>query len=78
MATSEGHAMDQVLEAIFKRRAIKVFVADPISGELRERILDAARHAPSSFNTQPYKLIWVQSEVKKQTVAKLCLGQEPR
>src|SRR6266851_4807217 len=43
--------MDEVLDAIFQRRAVKVFEPVEISDELRCQILDAARHAPSSFNS---------------------------
>lgn len=69
--------MNETLDAIFQRRAIKVFESAEIPEGLREQILDAARHAPSSFNIQPYKFYWVQSAANKPTVAKLCLGQKP-
>ncbi len=69
--------MNQTLDAIFQRRAVKVFEPVEISNELREQILNAARHAPSSFNSQPYKFYWVGSAAKKAAVAKLCLGQKP-
>jgi nitroreductase len=69
--------MSETLDAIFQRRAVKVFEPVEISEELREQILNAARHAPSSFNLQPYKFYWVQSDAKKVAVAKLCLGQKP-
>jgi len=69
--------MNDVLDAIFQRRAVKVFEPVEISDELREQILNAARHAPSSFNSQPYKFYWVESAAKKAAVAKLCLGQKP-
>ena len=69
--------MNQTLDAIFQRRAVKIFEPVEISEEVREQILDAARHAPSSFNSQPYKFYWVGSVPRKATVAKLCLGQEP-
>ena len=69
--------MSQTLDAIFQRRAVKVFEPVEISEGLREQILNAARYAPSSFNSQPYKLYWVESAAKKGTVAKLCLGQKP-
>ena len=69
--------MNEVLNTIIQRRAVKVFEPVEISDELREQILNAARHAPSSFNSQPYKFYWVQSEAKKAQVAKLCLGQKP-
>ena len=69
--------MSPSLEAIFQRRAVKVFEPVEISEDLREQILNAARHAPSSFNSQPYKFYWVRSAAKKVAVAKLCLGQKP-
>jgi nitroreductase len=68
--------MHGALEAIYQRRAIKVFEPVEISDDIREQILDAACHAPSSFNLQPYKFYWVQSTAK-QAVVKLCLGQKP-
>jgi nitroreductase len=69
--------MDTILGAILRRRAVKVFAPVEISRELREQLLDAARHAPSSFNMQPYRFYWVESVEQKREVAKLCLGQMP-
>ncbi len=69
--------MNGILEAIFQRRAIKLFEPVEISQGLREQILDAARHAPSSFNMQPYRFYWVASTPQKAAVAQLCLRQMP-
>jgi len=69
--------MDNVLDAILQRRAVKLFDPVELSRELREQILDAARSAPSSFNMQPYRFYWVGSAAKRATVAKLCMGQAP-
>lgn len=69
--------MDPILDAIFRRRAIKVFESVPIPLAVREQILNAARLAPSSFNSQPYRFYWVESSVSRKTVAQLCLGQTP-
>lgn len=69
--------MTQILDAIFQRRAVKVFEPVPIPLPVREQILDAARLAPSSFNTQPYRFYWVESPATKKAAAKLCLGQMP-
>ena len=44
--------MSPTLEAIFQRRAVKVFEPVEIPQAQRELILDAARFAPSSFNMQ--------------------------
>ena len=69
--------MADILDVIFQRRAVKVFEPVAIAEGPRERILDAARHAPSSFNLQPYKLYWVESAAKKAVVSKLCMEQSP-
>ena len=69
--------MSPLLEAIFQRRAVKVFDPVEIPERLREQILDAARVAPSSFNSQPYRFSWVESPVRKKSVAQLCMGQRP-
>src|ERR1700722_5617661 len=69
--------MSETMEVLFRRRAVKAFEPVEIPQALREQILDAARHAPSSFNTQPYRFFWVESSRGKATTAKLCLGQMP-
>ncbi len=69
--------MSEILEALFHRRAVKAFEPVEIPQVLREQILDAARHAPSSFNMQPYRFFWVESAPGKAAAAKLCLGQMP-
>src|SRR5215467_12361601 len=69
--------MEGILEAILHRRAVKVFEPVEISPGVRDEILNAARHAPSSFNVQPYRFYWVGSATKKAAVAKLCMGQKP-
>src|SRR5215472_13785041 len=69
--------MNVILETIFKRRAVKVFEPVQICEEIREQILNAARHAPSSFNSQPYRLYWIETAKERTAVAKLCMGQMP-
>jgi nitroreductase len=69
--------MNPILDAIVRRRAIKVFEPVSIPLNVREQILDAASLAPSSFNSQPYRFYWVESPVSKKAVAQLCMGQKP-
>jgi len=69
--------MNAILETIFKRRAVKVFEPVQISEGIREQILNAARHAPSSFNMQPYRFYWIGTAKERMAVAELCLGQMP-
>lgn len=69
--------MDAIVEAIYQRRAVKLFEPVEISEGLREQILNAARQAPSSFNAQPYRFYWVRTAERRAAVAKLCHGQKP-
>lgn len=69
--------MSDCLKALFHRRAVKAFEPVEISQAVREQILDAARHAPSSFNMQPYRFFWIESPPSREVAAKLCMGQSP-
>ncbi len=69
--------MSEILDALFRRRAVKAFEPVEIPQVLREQILNAARHAPSSFNSQPYQFFWVESSPRRTAAAKLCMGQTP-
>ena len=61
--------MSPILEAIFQRRAVKVFEPVEIPPAQRELILDAARVVPSSFNIQPYRFYWVESPTMRERSA---------
>jgi nitroreductase len=69
--------MSHILDAIFQRRAVKVFDPVEISPETRELILDAARLAPSSFNIQPYRFYWIETPGTRREAARLCMNQSP-
>jgi nitroreductase len=71
------HATTATLEAIFERRAIKSFDPVEIPPATRNQLLDAARLAPSSFNTQPYRFFWIASPAQRAVAARLCLAQTP-
>jgi nitroreductase len=65
------------LNALFARRAIKSFDPVHLPPALREQLLSAARLAPSSFNSQPYRLYWIESPPQRTIAAQLCLAQTP-
>ena len=44
---------DSLLDLVKKRRSIRRFKSDPVPRELIEKIVEAARWAPSGFNMQP-------------------------
>ena len=62
---------------ILQRRAVREFESCEISETTRGQILDAARLAPSSFNSQPYHFYWIESPASKRLAANCCLGQKP-
>ena len=56
-----------VYEAIKKRRSVRSYQDRPVEKEVLERILEAARMAPSAKNRQAYKLVVVtDKEIRKQ------------
>jgi nitroreductase len=57
----------ELLEAIRTRRAIRRFKPEPVPPELIEKMLEAARWAPSSANTQPWEFIVItDAEIKRK------------
>jgi nitroreductase len=66
-----------LLRPILERRAVKSFEPVTIPEDVRQQILDAARLAPSSFNSQPYRFYWIESPASKRLAANCCLGQKP-
>lgn len=48
--------------------------ADPMVVQQALHCLELARYAPSGFNTQPGKVILVQSPAQKEALSKHCLG----
>lgn len=55
-----------VFEAIEGRRSIREFLPDPVSEVDMERILDAARYAPSAGNGQPWRFLVLQEADNKR------------
>jgi nitroreductase len=67
--------MTSNLEAILRRRAIREFDPMEVPAAAREQILRAACAAPSSFNSQPYRMVWIESQAKRKLAAELCMSQ---
>lgn len=64
-----------VLEIIQKRRSIRKYKSDPIPEDVFQRVLEAARLAPSGKNLQPWKFVLVQNQELKEKLAKASAGQ---
>jgi nitroreductase len=62
-------------EAIRSRYSVRRYEGRPIPDDVRARLLDAIRFAPSACNNQPWHFILVQDEAKRREVAAACMGQ---
>lgn len=61
----------EVYEALKTRRTVRRFKPDPVSGEALERILEAARWAPSSRNQQPWHLIVIRDRERLKPIGEI-------
>lgn len=71
-----------VFQCIRTRRTVREFTADPVSDSTIHRILQAARWAPSSSNTQPWHFIVVRQPDTISELGRICtqgafIGQAP-
>jgi len=65
-----------LFEVIAKRRSIRRYKPETIPSEHLEKILEAARLAPSAKNRQPWYFILVQELERKKLLAKAAMNQE--
>ena len=63
-----------VFEAIKGRRSIRQFTDEPIGGDSLEKLLDAARWAPSAGNQQRWRFVVVTSPSQKELIRKFAPG----
>ena len=55
-----------VKQALLKRKSTRAFLDKSVSTETIRNILDAARHAPSGANTQPWQVAVVTGDNKQR------------
>lgn len=67
--------MEDILDVITSRRDVKHFLPKFVSWDKIARILDAARHAPSSGNIQNWKFIVILDSDQKQKLAEASYEQ---
>jgi 5,6-dimethylbenzimidazole synthase len=59
---------DKLLEKLRLKLAREEFSQKPIPDELMEKLLDAANHAPSGFNMQPWHFLLLKDPNLKNFV----------
>lgn len=67
--------MGDILDLIKSRRTIKYFLPKFVSWDNLSKVIDAARHAPSSGNIQNWKFILMLEPAAKQKIAEAAYEQ---
>jgi coenzyme F420-0:L-glutamate ligase / coenzyme F420-1:gamma-L-glutamate ligase len=65
----EAAAPDPLKQWISGRRSIRRYRADPLPDGMIDRLIDAARFAPSAHNRQPWRFVVLQSSEEKARLA---------
>jgi 5,6-dimethylbenzimidazole synthase len=63
---------EDFLQLVRSRRSIRRLKPDPIPDDAVNRIIEAARWAPSGFNTQPWEFIVVRKQSLKDRIVEIC------
>ena len=71
-----------VITALQARKSVRAFLPKPVERDTLLTLLEAARHAPSGANTQPWQVAVVSGEAKEKLQAALeaafCNGEKSR
>jgi len=71
--------MGDILEVIRTRKSIRRYKPDPIPDEILDKVLEAARWAPTGENYQPWRLIVIKNPETKNKIGNLAkLGSGSR
>lgn len=61
--------------AVARRRAVRHFTPEPVSDALLAHLLALTRRAPSGYDAQPWCVVVVRDQDRKQRLQRACLGQ---
>ncbi len=67
--------LDRFLELARRRRATRRFRPDPLPPGVLEKLLEAARWAPSGYNLQPTHFVVVTEAARRRALVDACMGQ---
>ena len=69
---------DDFLELVKNRRSIRRFKPNPVPDELIDKIVEAARWAPSGANSQPWEFIVVKKNELRDKIVELFVENQAR
>ena len=76
MNAGDSRSAAVVDEVLRSRRTVRAFEADEVPIETVRDLLDVARHAPSTFNTQPWHVHVLLGDAKRELSAALARAHE--
>ena len=65
-----------IYDIIQTRRSIRSFLDTPVPDDVLNRILNAARFAPSGSNRQPSRLIVIHDREQRKSLVPMCANQD--
>jgi len=68
---------EDFLELAKKRRTSWEFRSDPIPDDIIEKIVDAARYAPSGFNSQPWEFVVIKEQELRNKIIDIFAAHLP-
>jgi len=58
-------------ETIAARHSVRGYRSEPVPEELLEKVLEAARRAPTAANRQPFRLVVIRTEGREEELARV-------
>ena len=65
-----------LLDAVAKRRSIRIYKKQDLPPGIIEKLLEAARHAPSAGNVQPWEFVVASTQKTKRDLSNAAFGQK--
>jgi nitroreductase len=62
---------ESFLELVKKRRSTRAYKPDPVPDEYVDKIIEAARWAPSGGNSQPWEFIIIKDKVRRERIVEI-------
>jgi nitroreductase len=63
--------MPDFFDVVLRQRACRAFRSDPLEDDVIERVLEAATHAPSAENKQPWVFVVVRDPARRAAIGEL-------
>ena len=63
---------DELIELLKNRRSTRRYKPDPIPDDAIDKIIEAARWAPSGFNQQPWEFVVVKDPKLREGIVEIC------